>query len=44
MAHGLENEEVKKITPYLNRISDYLFVLARLVNFKLDYKETIWKV
>lgn len=44
MAHGLENEEIKKITPYLNRISDYLFVLARLVNFKLDYKETIWKV
>lgn len=44
MAHSLEQEEIKNITPYLNRLSDYLFVLARYLNFKLDYKETIWKI
>jgi cob(I)alamin adenosyltransferase len=43
-AHSLEHEEVKKITPYLNRLSDYLFVLARYINFKFEFKEPIWKI
>lgn len=28
---------------YLNRLSDYLFVAARYVNFSLGQEETIWK-
>ncbi|MBI3559040.1 cob(I)yrinic acid a,c-diamide adenosyltransferase [Candidatus Gottesmanbacteria bacterium] len=31
-----------KIIKYLNRLSDYLFVLARFVNYKNKIKETIW--
>lgn len=27
---------------YINRLSDYLFVMARYVNFKLQTKEIIW--
>ncbi len=27
---------------YLNRLSDYLFVLARKLTFKLNVKETLW--
>lgn len=33
-------EEVQK---YINRLSDYLFMLARLTNFKKKVKEEIWK-
>ena len=44
LGHGIENEELKKITPYLNRISDYFFVLARYINFKLNHEEIIWKI
>ncbi len=29
--------------PYLNRLSDYLFVLARYVNSKKGKKENMWK-
>lgn len=29
---------------YLNRLSDYLFVLARYVNFKNGIKETVWNI
>ena len=29
---------------YLNRLSDYLFTLARLINFKKKVKEEVWKV
>ena len=29
---------------YLNRLSDYLFTLARFTNFKKKVKEEIWKV
>lgn len=29
---------------YLNRLSDYLFTLARFTNFKQKTKEEIWKV
>lgn len=32
-----------ELLAYLNRLSDYLFVLARYVNFKAQVNETIWK-
>ena len=32
------------ILPYLNRLSDYLFTLARYTNFKKKIKEEIWKI
>lgn len=41
------NEEEKvsaSILKYLNRLSDYLFVLARAQNAKFNVKEKIWKV
>lgn len=44
LSHSLDHGEIKKITPFLNRMSDYLFVLARFINFKLNYPETIWKI
>ncbi len=31
------------ILQYLNRLSDYLFVLARFVGKELSVKEVIWK-
>jgi len=31
------------ILPYLNRLSDYLFTLARFINFKKKVKEEVWK-
>lgn len=31
------------ILPYLNRLSDYLFMLARYTTFKLGVEETPWK-
>lgn len=34
----------RKIGPYLNRLSDYLFVLARWVNLKGGFKEEKWKL
>jgi cob(I)alamin adenosyltransferase len=43
-AHSLNQEEIKIITPYLNRLSDYFFVMARFINFKLNIKEPIWKI
>jgi len=43
LSHSLEHEEIKILTPYLNRLSDYFFVLARYINFKLNYPEVIWK-
>lgn len=39
-----ENEEVHPlIIPYLNRLSDYFFVLARYVGFKQQITEVAWK-
>jgi cob(I)alamin adenosyltransferase len=32
-----------ELLPYFNRLSDYLFTLARWVNFKSGDKEEIWK-
>ena len=31
------------ILPYLNRLSDFLFVLARLVNYRLGQPEPLWE-
>lgn len=31
------------ISIYVNRLSDYLFMLARSENFKVKYKEKFWK-
>jgi len=44
VSHSLDHEEIKAITPYLNRLSDYLFVLARYINQKFSYNETVWKI
>jgi cob(I)alamin adenosyltransferase len=42
---GLSKEKSVKlqILAYLNRLSDYLFMLARHVNFEAGQKEKIWK-
>lgn len=40
---GLESESVMVFAPYINRLSDLLFVMARYVNKELGVKETIWK-
>lgn len=40
----LEKEEIEPIViKYLNRLSDYLFVLARFTAFQLETPEIIWK-
>lgn len=36
-------EKMHPITKYLNRLSDYFFVLARYIAHKQDINETIWK-
>jgi len=33
----------EEFVPYFNRLSDYLFTLARFVNFKMGEREEIWK-
>ena len=33
----------KNVLPYLNRLSDFLFMFARKLNFKEGISETIWK-
>lgn len=38
-----EKEEYKKSMKYLNRLSDYLFVLSRKLTLDLDAKEIPWK-
>ena len=39
-----QNEEINKIAGiYLNRLSDLLFVLARVLNKKRDVDDTVWK-
>ncbi len=32
-----------QILPYINRLSDYLFTLARFTNFNKKVKEEVWK-
>lgn len=40
----IEKNEVEPIIPkYLNRLSDYLFILARYAALKLDVREVVWK-
>ena len=39
----IENWKLE-ILAYLNRLSDYLFTLARYTNFKKKVKEEVWKV
>ena len=36
-------ERIAPITKYLNRLSDYFFVLARYLGYKEDVSETLWK-
>ncbi|HPD32788.1 MAG TPA: cob(I)yrinic acid a,c-diamide adenosyltransferase [Bacteroidota bacterium] len=40
--------EIEEINPniiiFINRLSDYLFIAARYINFKLNIEEKIWKV
>ncbi|AHB40114.1 MAG: ATP/cobalamin adenosyltransferase [uncultured bacterium] len=36
-------KSLKFLLPYINRLSDLLFVLARYVNMELGKKEEIWK-
>ena len=40
---GLKSQSLMSFVPYLNRLSDLLFVVARFVNQKLNVRETIWK-
>lgn len=34
----------KFVLMYINRLSDFLFVLARYINLKLNYEEKTWKL
>lgn len=36
-------QDIDKIIPYINRLSDYLFVLARFVNLEQGNNEDQWK-
>lgn len=40
--HKKQNVD-KQVLSFINRLSDYFFVLSRYLNFKAGYKETIWK-
>lgn len=41
---GFSSEEQPHFSlPYLNRLSDYFFVLSRYINFSLGEKETVWE-
>jgi cob(I)alamin adenosyltransferase len=40
---ALDNENRKSIITYLNRLSDYFFVLARYLNHLSDIKDQLWK-
>jgi cob(I)alamin adenosyltransferase len=42
--HSLQNYvRLNPITIYLNRLSDYFFVLARYIGYREEVGETIWK-
>jgi len=41
---GLEKNITRDVLVYVNRLSDYLFILARYENFKKRAKEDYWKV
>jgi len=38
-----QGEQLDSICTYLNRLSDYFFVLARYIAFKNDVSEVIWR-
>ena len=38
------NNKFREIIPYMNRLSDYLFVLARWINYKNRVKEIKWRI
>ena len=38
-----ESDQCQSTVVFLNRLSDYFFVLARFVNFKMNVEEPIWK-
>lgn len=40
---SLKSDSIAPFIPYLNRLSDLLFVMARYVNREMGFKETIWK-
>lgn len=40
---GRESEVDPAVTEYLNRLSDYLFITARYLNFINGVEETVWK-
>lgn len=43
LAVSLKSKSVEPFYPYLNRLSDLLFVMARYVNMKLKEPESVWK-
>jgi cob(I)alamin adenosyltransferase len=43
IAYGIQHKAFE-VLPYLNRLSDYLFTLARFINYKKKVKEEVWKV
>lgn len=43
IGHGISSQNIKNLMPYLNRLSDFLFVLARFLNHKQGITEPIWK-
>ncbi len=40
---ALNSQSVLQFLPYLNRLSDLLFVMARYVNHRVNSKEEVWK-
>jgi len=42
--HGISTQSIKNLMPYLNRLSDFLFVLARYLNHQQGIVEPIWKI
>ncbi len=40
---ALKSESVMEFMPYVNRLSDLLFVMARFVNYQLKIDEIIWR-
>lgn len=42
IAYGIQH--TANLLPYINRLSDYLFTLARYINFKKNIKEETWKI
>ncbi|OGC47496.1 ATP:cob(I)alamin adenosyltransferase [candidate division WWE3 bacterium RIFCSPHIGHO2_01_FULL_35_17] len=43
-AVSLKSPSIEAFLPYLNRLSDLLFVMARFVNHKTRTKESVWKI